>query len=1160
MTRIRLFIGVFCFLISSTARADVTGSIAGTITDPSGGLLAGAVITATEVETNFHRQTTTNSSGQYKFLALPAGTYALEAKSSGFKDVVITGIVLTVNQQFLRDISMQIGAIETKVEVAANPVQVEAASSQLGDVIDSRKMEALPLNGRSYIDLLGLQAGVAPTSSGGAASTGQPVRLVSGSLAPGQIAVNGQRESANAFYVNGGDVSEGRNLGTEIIPNLDSIGEFRLITNSFDAEYGRFSGGVVNAITKSGGNGVHGAGFEFLRNDAMDARNFFDPTKAVLKRNQFGYAVGGPFVKDRLFWFTDYQGTRETQGLGSGLVQVPTAAERSGDFAGQNAFVDGSGNPTVVTGPAWAQTLSQRLGYTVTAGEPYSTPNCTSTINCVFPGAIIPQAAFSPAAKGTLKFIPLPNSGSQFFADSSQNQRLVDDKAGQRVDFINRLTGNWAFYYFYDDSTLNNPLAGSQLGGFPAANLNRGQLGSVSNTRTISPTAVNEFRLNYTRSATRLNQSVAQAVPLTSLGFQSGADTLGIVPAVAAQSGLPRLTFNNFQIERPLPENQINNTWSVSDGFSKVAGRHTLKFGGDFRYFQVNETRLDSTNGRFTFTGSETGTDFADYLLGAPATYAQGSLQQLDERDKYGGIYGQDSFRIRPNLTLNLGLRWESSMPWYDKYNRIQTIVPGEQSTVFPTAPEGLVFPGDKGIANTLAPTRYNAAPRIGLAYSPGISSGWIGKILGGPGKTSIRAAFGIYYTAEEGLGLFSEVGDAPFGLFYSSPTPPLLEEPFLDRADGVSQGQRYPFTTPARGDKNIDFSLYEPIAGSPGYSPRNVAPYAEHFNFSIQRQLATNMVLSLAYVGTEGHHLLSTVEGNPGNPGLCLSLQGSGVKAGTLQCGPFLEDATFVRPDGSVVNGTRPLDQAFSSNGLTTSSANSTYNSLQVSLQRSVSDFTFLAAYTYGKALDDASNFYELTNHTNSRLTRALSNFDVTHNFVISYTYEVPFARAMRSFPKRLTEGWSISGITRFSTGFPVTLAEYDDTSLAGAFASGYNLESPNITGPLSIQDPRRSGSNGQPNQYFNGSVFTLPALGTYGDANRRFFHGPGIANWDMSLHKTTRLRENLTLQFRAEFFNVFNHAQFNNPQGLFDSSQFGEVTSARDPRIGQLSLKMLW
>src|SRR5207248_1354394 len=263
-------------------------------------------------------------------------------------------------------------------------------------VIETKKLLGLPLNGRSYIDLLGLQAGVAPTTTGSI----QQDRPVSGGLSAGNIAVNGQRETANAFLVNGGDVSEGRNLGTAVIPNLDSIAEFRLITNSFDAEYGKFSGAIMHAVTKSGTNGFHGTAFEFLRNDTLDARNFFDQTKGVLKRNQFGYAAGGPAIKNRLFWFTDYQGTRETRGISSGLVTLPSLTQRNGVF-GPSAFTDSEGAPMVVNGSYWAGVLSKRLGYTVSADEPYSLPNCTSTANCVFPGGIIPQSAYSPAAKGT---------------------------------------------------------------------------------------------------------------------------------------------------------------------------------------------------------------------------------------------------------------------------------------------------------------------------------------------------------------------------------------------------------------------------------------------------------------------------------------------------------------------------------------------------------------------------------------------------------------------------------------------------------------------------------------------------------------------------------------------------------------------------------------
>jgi len=477
--------------------ADVTGSILGIVTDSSGAVLANVQVIATNLDTNLSRTVSSDSTGEYRILALPVGHYKVESMLTGFQKFLATGIDLTVNEQHRLDIVMQVGGLEQAVEVNATAIQTETTSSQLGEVIEEKKLLTLPLNGRSYIDLLGLQAGVIPVT----ASSIQQDRAVSGGLSAGNLSVNGQRETANAFLVNGGDVSENRNLGSSVIPNLDAVAEFRLITNSFDAEYGKFSGAVMNAITKSGSNGFHGSAFEFLRNDKLDARNFFDPGRGAFKRNQFGYAVGGPFLKNKLFWFTDYQGTREVRGLSSGFVEVPTQAEREGNFTGLNAFLDSCGNPTKVNGPYWAQVLSNRLGYTVTSGEPYSPPTCTSTADCVFPGDIIPTSAFASPVLPTLKYIPLPNTGGNLFTTSGQNRRVVDDKAGQRVDILNNLTGNWFIYYFFDQASVTNPFGGNNIPGFATQTPRRAQQAALSNTHIFGPNTVNEARLNYTRDA-----------------------------------------------------------------------------------------------------------------------------------------------------------------------------------------------------------------------------------------------------------------------------------------------------------------------------------------------------------------------------------------------------------------------------------------------------------------------------------------------------------------------------------------------------------------------------------------------------------------------------------------------------------------------------------
>jgi hypothetical protein len=1207
-----IFLIVALFAAPTLLLADVTGSILGVVRDPSQAVIKGVRVTVTNTETGFSQSTVSDENGSYRFLALPVGNYKVNATLAGFQQFNATDIVLKVNDQLRVDIALRVGNVKEEVSIAADAVQVQTESTQLGDVIDSKKMLALPLNGRSYLDLLGLQAGVAPDTSGTIGGD----RPVSGYIQnAGNISVNGQRETANAFLVNGGDVSEGRNLGAGLVPNLDSVEEFRLITNSFDAEYGKFSGAVMNAITKSGTNGFHGDLFEFLRNDKLDSVSYFTTTKSELRRHQFGGVAGGPFWKDKLFWFTDYQGTRQVQGAETGIVFLPSAAQRQGNFD-PSLFVDGSGNPTTVDGgpaancdPAhapcidWPSRLSQRLGYTVTNGEEYSFPGCTTTTQCVFPGGVIPQRAWSPAAVGILPYIPAPNIDpvAGTYSDNSQKSTITDNKIGERVDFNNRKTGNWSFYYHFDDSTVLSalPSGGASVPGFPAKTPTRAQEFVISNTKTLGPSAVNEARVTFFRTATHLDKPTGGQASLASLGFVTGAGTLGIIPDATPgfPEYVPQLYFNNFAIGTPsLITFQPNNTYTVSDGLSKVVGKHTLKFGGEFRYLQINERNLASQDGAFVFDGTVTGNDFADYLIGAPTGggggYTQAALQLLDSRTRYGGAYAQDTFKATPNLTLNLGLRWEVSMPWYDTQGKIQTWVPGKQSVVFPNSPTGLVYPGDPGIPKTLAPTRYNNfGPRLGLAYSPGFQDGALGKIFGGPGKTSIRAAYGIYYTSVEDLNLFYEVADAPFGLYWTSPGPVLFEEPFRNRQDGSTnqEGQRFPFTVPTPGspaNKTLDFSVYEPMSYFPGYDIHNKLAYAEHFNFSIQRELSKSTVLTLSYVGTEGHHLIAQTEANPGDAALCMQLSAQGYidqSSGSVGCGTQQEQDFYVpgptTPAGgpSIVYGTRdkllnpnycPGAQSLCfgyGNTYTKLIANSIYNAGELTVERKAGDVTFLAAYTLAKGLDNSSGFGELINFANPKLSRGLSSSDVHHNFVVSYIWAIPFDRALGGLPKRLTRGWQIQGITRFSTGFPIQMGQsVGDTSLTGS----QGIDMPDLVGPIHTMNPRTSPNNA----YFDINAFAAtscsfdatgapsPECGTFGTANRRFFHGPGINNTDLGIQKLIPITEAKSFEIRGEFFNIFNHAQFNNPGGNISDASFGSVTSARPMRIGQVSAKFIW
>jgi hypothetical protein len=1212
---------VLIFLVFSfcAARADVTGAISGTVRDAAQAVIAGARVSIVNVQTNVSQESTTGPDGAYHFLALQPGAYRITVTATGFQTYTNSGITLQVNDQLRADVTLQVGTVAEHVNVSASAVHVETESTQLGDVIDSKKMLALPLNGRSYLDLLGLQAGVAPDTAGTIGGD----RPVSGYIGnAGNVSVNGQRETGNAFLVNGGDVSEGRNLGAGLVPNLDSVEEFRLITNSFDAEYGKFSGAVMNAITKSGTNGFHGDVFEFVRNDMMDAKNYFftDQPKSELHRNQFGYAVGGPFWKNKLFWFTDYQGTRQVEGAET-TAFLPTDAQRQGIF--DPTLFSGSVDPLQQPGPCpasvapcnnWAQVLTNRLGYTVNPGEPYWTAGCNTVADgqagmCVFPGGVIPQSAWSPAAIGTLPSIPAPNvntaTGSFNYADNSGRNTIRDDKIGERVDFNNQKTGNWSFYYTFDDSTVAKALGVSSTPGFPTITPTRAQEFVISNTKTFGFTAVNEARATFFRTSTHADTPSGGFASLASLGFNNS-QGLGIITdgLPDTKEFMPRLFFNGYSVgPSDLITFQPNNTYMVSDGFTKVVNRHTLKFGGEFRYLQVNERNLADVNGGFVFDGTVTGDggtpgqDFADYLLGAPTAqggYQQAALQLLDSRTRYGGAYVQDTWKATSDLTLNLGLRWEVSMPWYDTQGKIQTWVKGKQSTVFPNSPAGLVYPGDPGIPKTLAPTQYNNfGPRLGLAYSPSFSDGVLGKIFGGPGKTSIRAAYGIYYTSVEDLNLFYEVADAPFGLYWASPTPVDFDEPFRNRLDGTigQEGQRFPFTVPTPGDpnnKNINFAVYEPMSYFPGYDIKNRLPYAEHFNFSIQRQLSKSTVLTLSYVGTEGHRLIEQEDVNAGDAALCMRLNALGA---TPTCGPQGEQTTYALPLGSAlglpcngntancVYGTRDflLKNNYcpesgglcfgSSNTLTHLAANSIYHSGQVTIERKAGDLTLLASYTFAKSIDNSSGFNDLVNFQNPRLSRGLSDTDIEHNFVASYIWAIPFDRVFPGGPKRLTQGWQLQGITRFSTGFPIQMNQSgEDISLAGSSS----IDMPDVVGPVKIVDPRKVNQNCptfDPQKPGTGTgCYFLPqafapntTLGTFGTANRRFFHGPGINNFDIGLSKRIPITEAKAFEIRGEFFNVFNHAQFLNPSGDIDGN-FGIVDSARAPRIGQLSAKFVW
>ncbi len=1150
--------------------ASTGGSVAGLVLDSTDAVMPGVVVVTRNAATGVEQKTITNVAGFYAFPSLPSGPYELRIEHDGFKPYRQTGVEVTATAALRIDIRLTLGAHSETMTVTESPAQVETANTHMGDLITETKMTAIPVNGRSYTDLLALQPGVTPVS------TKQPNAVVmsgcatappSGDLNPGDLSVSGQRETSNGFMVNGSSVQEDFNMFAAVIPNLDSIQEFRVLTSNFDAEYGNFSGGQVVVATKSGTNQWHGSAFEFLRDTNLSARNFFAPSRAKYDRNQFGGTLGGPMSKDKSFFFVDYQGTRMTRGVDTGLIPVPSALNRAGDFSDIAGTLTGT-----VNGQYWADRLTQRLGYTVTPGEPYYTPGCGSTANCVLPNAKIPQRAWSTPAKNLLQYIPQPNQGTRMFTTSAYDQMLRDDKGAARGD-VNTRWGALSAYFFSDDYAFDNPYptgqAGANVPGFNALSMGRAQMVTLGLTTTLGPAAVNEMRLSYMRTANNVGQPVGGVGPsLISQGFADEQGNPGIVPLAPEIEGIENLAFNDFTIGVNITGVvQANNTYQWTNNFSKVAGRHLLKFGANAHFNQINIAPNATYNGTFMFQGTETGSDFADYLLGIASVYAQGDSKHFYPRNKYLGLFGQDRWQVRPDLTLNYGMRWDMLPPWSEKYNQLQTAVLGQQSVVYPGAPKGLVFPGDPGIPSTLAPTRYtNFAPRAGLAWVPSFHGGLLGKLFGSQQKTSLRAGYGLYYTAIEGLSAGIMSANPPYGMDFDSFGPPLFETPFVIASTGEDVGQRFPspIATPGASAQNpntsVDWSMYLPIAHMPGFHHQNVTPYSESYMLSIQRELSRHTTLSLSYVGAQAHHLLVLVAANPGNPALCLSLsRPEDVLPGTATCGPFGENNTYYARDGRVIEGTRgPFSSDFAGFTHQKTVGNSSYNSFEASLRHSSASLEFLLGYTYGKSLDQSSSLAEGVNPLNARLSRALSGFDLRHNFVGSYHWKLPFERLSRR-NNRWTSGWALSGITRVSSGLPVTLYNHNDTSLLGTIPNGINsdgLDTPNHTpGDLAVNtDPRGGGTA------FNTQLFSMPDMGTLGTAARRFFYGPGMANFDAALVKKVPLSERRAIDLRFEAFNVFNHAQFFGAaavNGNISSPGFGQVVNAAAPRVVQVAAK---
>jgi len=1234
-----------------------SGRILGRVADPSGAILAGVKIRLVNEGTSVGRDSKTNESGDYDFVEVPVGTYRLEFDLTGFKKNVRRGVSVDINQVITLNMTMQVGAAQEVVDVTSEAPLVETSSTQLGTVVNERAIAQLPLNERDTYQFLSLQPGV--QSQVGA-------DLYYGGGSTGSVSVNGGRGRANNFNVNGGDANDMfANLPT-VQPSPDSVEEFRILTNGFDAEYGRNSGSVVNVVTKSGTNQVHGDLYEFNRNRSLNAKGYLDPTKAPFILNQFGATIGGPIKKDRTFFFGSYDGRRRIHGVSSGSVTMPDALESTGNFSEGPAFAGSINDQTVAdvlnsrAGGQCATDIGNAGGASPAAGVAYS---------AIFPGNIIPSSCQDPVAVDLMNhyvtpYIPQTVNG---VLNTVLPERDRQDQLTFRFDHRINDKQNFSAYYYLTDENDFNPFnnfqaAGANLPGFGDTVKQRFQQYNLSHAWTISNSLVNEARFTYMREAQRTfghsqhtdlvtnscTSAAAQPYCFTGTSDASAISglnlpKLGINPGLGpGHEGVPDINVsggfvigNNFEGELP----QVGNSFQWTDSLTKVKGNHTFKFGADVRRMRFDQTLFFEVNGFYNYFGTGLNTPkyannlYPDYLLGLPDQYQQGAAQVENVRSTAVYAFVQDSWKIRPNLTLNYGLRWEFNSPLTDIGHHVQTFRPGQQTTTYPCQispygasligttdctsvfPTGLVVPGDKGVPAGLTQTYYKAfAPRIGIAWSPGKS-----------GKTSIRAGWGMFYNPIEQLVLEQFSAEPPFGgstLLFNTffNTPYYAQSGFqLPNPYNPAGGEFTGILQPKPGS-SVDWSTFRPILLFGEFQPHMRTQYSDQYNLTIEHELARNLVLSLGYVGSQGHRLLATTDLNRATPQTCLDIMAlSNADPNNVfsygsqaSCGAFLEDdqftiklnpvpglSTFHLPngsthalDGSTINfvGIRPSSSpacqldgtncppdgtpVFSNIFAQDTIANSSYNSFQANLEKRFSNGLQLqAAYTYSKSLDEASSFEDLLNPFNPKAGRSLSLYDARQRFVVSYYYQLPIPK-FAGVKGKILDGWSVSGITQFQSGFPVHVQSYADNELTSSIdfsASG----TPDQIAPFHKMDPRKNPNNYvfDPNSFTDNAVDpSVPAcsagavfgcyqaslLGRFGTAKRTICCGPGLNNSDTSVQKEIPISESKRFEFRWDIFNVANHTHFFNIDGnTTDGADFGRAKKVADPRLMQFALK---
>ncbi len=1067
---------------------DPTGAIEGRVVDQTGGVIPNARIRAVNLSTSLTLEQDTNQAGSFRFPLLPVGSYEVRAEAPGFAVIVQRPIAIQVGETARLEMGLEVaGSDETVIVEAAEPL-VRTADASLGRVITGREMIELPLNGRNFSQLGLLQTGVAPPTSG--------VQKSGGPLRAGQAyAVNGQRPESNNYLVDGARNVNRVDGGFALRVPVDAIAEFRILTHAAPPEYGGTSGSTTSVVTRSGGNEFHGALYEFLRNDKVDARNFFSADVEPLKQNQFGATFGGPIQSNKLFFFAYYEGFRNRQGVTRAAV-VPTAEQRQGDFS---RVID-------------PQTGRPRPLINFLNGEP-------------FPNNQVPEALISPISLNVQEYYPLGNLGPSLFSSTQVGENDYD-QGGAKIDWSASDQDTLSLRFAISDANDLNPLSikGAGVPGFPVGDEITTTLLAVSETHRISPYAFNSFRGAYFRNDFLFDKRFNQTPP-RDLGF-AYESTLDLA------EGPPFFNINGYApVGDPItgPRDTLQQSFEVYDSLAWFVGNHSLKFGGEYRRTVIDANYGIASNGFFVFAPFPASDPYANFLTGNPVVFFQAGGDLARSMRNWGAAaFLQDEWRIRPKLTLNLGVRWESIAPFDEASDRLNAWAPGEQSTVRPDAPTGLLFPGDNVVTKRLAPTFPHAwSPRVAIAWAPSEN-------------LSVRTGYGIFwdgFTNGVNAVLQAPVSSLPWTQAYQIPGP------FLNYANPFGSqppfdGLNYPQPTTVL---TIDHKM-KPT-------------YVQNWNLSIQRSFGRNYLLEAQYVGTKGTRVLRFVEANPA----------------VYQPGATSQNADRRRLHAGCVEG-GPCD--FASAGLLVNASNSTYHAGQLSFSRRFSTGAgFQVSYWLSKTLDYASSL-NLSGSTpqliagendlpqnpfNWNAEHGPSLFDARHRLTASFLYRIPGFSNSRGVVKALLADWQINGILAYNSATPFTVYDTANASLQGSApeVSGFFSSRPDV-----VSDPNEGPHTVE--QWVSPSAFRrlspIADAGQFGNAGRNIVRGPNHANFDAALLKDFAVNEGTRIQFRAEVFNLANRANFSLPVNDLASPSFGRILESGSSRLIQFGLKVLF